>query len=260
MKKYIKGERFGSLVALEETNERYNGAIVWRCLCDCGNEVFVESRKLSSGKVRSCGCSEIKYPRNIAGIKFGMLTAIEPTEERIHGGYVVWRCICDCGNEVMVSRNSLVQGMKRNCGCNRSMTDYREYIGRKFGLLTVIDIIRHSKGYILFRCRCDCGRELEVKKADVLLGRVENCGCVGFKPVNEIEAKKLEYPIQGRIPKNNKSGCKGVTYNSKKNKWVARLMYKGTNYYLGEYSDLTDAINARTRKYREVKYPAILDG
>ena len=55
---------------------------------------------------------------DIAGQKFGRLTAIRPTEERKHGS-VVWecKCNCECGNTKFVPRGSLISGCTRSCGC-----------------------------------------------------------------------------------------------------------------------------------------------
>lgn len=47
------------------------------------------------------------------------------------------------------------------------------------------------------------------------------------------------------IPKNNKSGCKGVFYNSRYNKWESRIHVNGKSIYLGRYDVLENAINAR---------------
>ena len=52
-------ERFGRLLVLTQTNERTSSRhVVWKCLCDCGNECFVSSNSLVTRKTRSCGCLE----------------------------------------------------------------------------------------------------------------------------------------------------------------------------------------------------------
>ena len=56
--------------------------------------------------------------RDLTGQRFGMLTAIEPTGKRKHKT-VVWRCVCDCGNEIEVPSWSLVDGQRTSCGCKR---------------------------------------------------------------------------------------------------------------------------------------------
>lgn len=53
----LTGQRLGRLVALEPTEKRNGkGSVVWRCLCDCGNECFINSPDLRKGHTRSCGC------------------------------------------------------------------------------------------------------------------------------------------------------------------------------------------------------------
>ncbi len=52
----LTGERFGKLVAIEATEQRKHGKVVWLCRCDCGNTCMVMSTRLVSGHTKSCGC------------------------------------------------------------------------------------------------------------------------------------------------------------------------------------------------------------
>ena len=52
----ISGQRFGRLVALRPTKQRRCGAVVWECVCDCGNTAYTTSNDMCRGKTRSCGC------------------------------------------------------------------------------------------------------------------------------------------------------------------------------------------------------------
>ena len=54
--KNLAGQRFGRLVAIEPTEERYRTAVIWKCQCDCGNTVSIPVSCLTSGDVSSCGC------------------------------------------------------------------------------------------------------------------------------------------------------------------------------------------------------------
>ena len=58
--KKLYGQRYGHLIAVEPIGYTGSKRIVWRCLCDCGNETFVASDKLISGHTKSCGCSKSK--------------------------------------------------------------------------------------------------------------------------------------------------------------------------------------------------------
>lgn len=58
----------------------------------------------------------IKNVKNIAGQTFGRLTVINFVDcDRFNNAR--WLCRCECGNEKIVSRNCLISGKTRSCGC-----------------------------------------------------------------------------------------------------------------------------------------------
>lgn len=114
----LTGQRFGKLTAIEPTKLRSGTGIVWRCVCDCGKEAWVRASSLLNGGAKSCGCGQGRQIRDLTGQRFGMLTAIEPTEERRYNS-VVWRCRCDCGKEKLVSGRVLKAGGTKSCGCSK---------------------------------------------------------------------------------------------------------------------------------------------
>ena len=54
---------------------------------------------------------------NIAGQRFGRLTAVELLPERSKTGARLWRCLCDCGNEKVATTSALNSGFVQSCGC-----------------------------------------------------------------------------------------------------------------------------------------------
>lgn len=54
-KKDISNQKFGKLTALEPTEERKFGFIVWKCQCDCGNIHYVTTNALLQNQIQSCG-------------------------------------------------------------------------------------------------------------------------------------------------------------------------------------------------------------
>ncbi len=117
-KRDLTNQRFGRLIALEPTPERQNHSVVWKCLCDCGNTVFVSVSKLTSGNTQSCGCLQKDSTRkNLTGQRFGKLIALNPTSLRDTSGSVIWRCACDCGNTAFASVITLCGGNVKSCGC-----------------------------------------------------------------------------------------------------------------------------------------------
>ena len=41
-----------------------------------------------------------------AGCRVGMLTVAEPTDRR-RNGYIIWKCRCDCGGEILLDTRRL---------------------------------------------------------------------------------------------------------------------------------------------------------
>lgn len=56
--------------------------------------------------------------KDLSGMKFGELTVIQEFPER-KNGHIQWKCICDCGNEVVVKGIHLTSGHTLTCGCSR---------------------------------------------------------------------------------------------------------------------------------------------
>ena len=66
------------------------------------------------------GLSEIRFNRgkgkDISGMEFGFITAIEPTEKR-HRKDVVWLCRCRCGTMLEMPATRLILNNTLSCGC-----------------------------------------------------------------------------------------------------------------------------------------------
>lgn len=52
----ITGQTFGRLTIMEMTDKRAQGSVVYKCKCECGNEVEKAYNRIIHDKVRSCGC------------------------------------------------------------------------------------------------------------------------------------------------------------------------------------------------------------
>ena len=55
--------------------------------------------------------------KDIAGIRFGKLIVVEPTNRRGPNGAVYWMCKCDCGKDHIASTANLRNGSTKSCGC-----------------------------------------------------------------------------------------------------------------------------------------------
>lgn len=59
--KNITGERFSKLVAIERIGVNIYRKSIWKCVCDCGNEVNISLGELLTGNTKSCGCIRFKH-------------------------------------------------------------------------------------------------------------------------------------------------------------------------------------------------------
>lgn len=114
----LTGTRFGSLVVVGPTRVVMD-KLKWECICDCGNTTIVWTGHLNAGTVFSCGCAD-KGPKkpNILGNRYGRLVVVEEYRRK-GGGGSLWRCVCDCGKEPVMTTGSLVRGLNVSCGCHK---------------------------------------------------------------------------------------------------------------------------------------------
>lgn len=70
-KRDLAGQKFGRLLALESTNKRVRGCIVWKFKCDCGGEIDLPSHSVTTGNTKSCGCLQPETVTN-QNLKHGM--------------------------------------------------------------------------------------------------------------------------------------------------------------------------------------------
>ena len=102
-----------------------------------------------------------------------------------------WLCKCDCGNEVTVSRNVLVTGDKKSCGClhkemlkKNARNKVIDLTGKRINKLFVMGLEKieckktkngENQNIYYWRCRCDCGQEVVVNGNRLREGKVKDC-------------------------------------------------------------------------------------
>lgn len=253
--KDLAGLHLGRLTVLEPTEERIRGAVVWKCRCDCGNVITVESRRLKPGAIYSCGCGQpVDQPgKDLTGMRFGKLTVLGRSENKARDGNLLWRCRCDCGNVTETTRRRLLTGSVRSCGCGKR-PPLKDLADRRFGMLTVVSYVGKDKGFHIWRCRCGCGKMTDVRQSNLLNGTTASCGCRRSpqKNLHYADGTCLELLKPDIMYKTNTSGVRGVYYSSKRKKWIAQIMFKKKCYYLGGYDRLEDAAEARAEAEEKV--------
>ena len=184
------GFRVGKLTVAGPTAERKNGYTVWTCVCDCGASIALDTRTLQRGTVRDCGCETRVKPgqKDLTGQRFGRLVCLEPSRERDKQGGTQWLCRCDCGKACLASTHQLSGGYKKSCGC-LSHPPLKDYVGQRFGHLTVLEYAGKRDGMHRWRCLCDCGRETVVGQTLLQSGKTKSCGCNGDPPLEDLTGR-----------------------------------------------------------------------
>mgnify|MGYP004668520703 CR=1 FL=1 len=59
------------------------------------------------------------------------------------------------------------------------------------------------------------------------------------------------------LPKNNRSGCKGVCWDAHRKRWAAYISVHGKRIHLGRYNQIEDAVKARRQGEDEYFLPLI---
>ena len=110
--------------------------------------------------------------KDLTGKTFNYLTALfRVSPESRKGRKTFWACKCKCGEYTVVSSSHLQEGHTKSCGC----LDHPNLIGKYFSYLTVVG--RQSKNGVIWICKCKCGKKVEVRTRDLLLGHTKSCGC-----------------------------------------------------------------------------------
>lgn len=215
------GEVFGELTVMEMLYNYKNGKTYCRCLCSCGNEHITYVGNLTSGHTKSCGCQTYNLcwngrRTNLCGLVFGRLTVIEMLygykNNRTH-----CRCLCSCGGETIVDMQNLLAHRTSSCGCLEEESryqreHYKDIIGEKFGMLTVIEKTdnKASNGGVIWKCKCDCGNVTCASSAVLTSYKKTSCGCSKYSNRENYIADILsEYKIN-YIPQARFSDCRNV--------------------------------------------------
>ena len=215
----LVGQRFGKLVVTRLSKQcTKKGKPLWECKCDCGNEVLVSTGILNSGKKKSCGCLQRKFPsklgksnyKDITGKRFGRLVALRVTDKRYRSGSVIWECICDCGKKVEMPSEVLLSkgGFQKSCGC------------------------------LVHEMNVERGKSFDLAKH---FGQIENTS------VSLIKSKKAR--------KDSGTGHRGVSFNKRCHKYYSYIGFQKKIHHLGYFNTLEEAIAARKKAEEEIFEP-----
>ena len=241
----LTNQRFGKLTVLkmiyDKDRQKYSHC---ECVCDCGKIVIKSSYQLRHARQEpSCGCNNHEYmikrfSKDIDGKKFNRLTVLETFWNENPRPKV--KCLCDCGNIILLNRNDVMSGHTKSCGCLQRETmrnirnvDNSNYVS-DFNIKILFPYKRNNKGQLIWECECGyCGNHFYELPARIKNNHVRSCGCLISSSMekyisNFLKSKNILFETQYTF-----DDCK----NEKRNKlrFDFAILKNGKVYYLIEY-------------------------
>lgn len=240
------GERFDRLVVLRKGEDYIDlksgkrKSRYW-CQCDCKSpEKLIRGADLTSGRVRSCGCLHREISSETAKTKI--------SHGKKYNKY-------DLSGEYGVGYTSNGEEFYFDLEDYDKIKDICWYI--------------NNKGYVVGHV---CGSNKKQVRMHQIVFPTEN-GYIADHIIsyrkndnrksNLRKATQQQNCMNRKISRNNTSGYPGVSFNKRRNKWVAYICIDNKLYYLGGFKYKKDAIAARKKaekeKFGEFRYKGGID-
>ena len=164
-------------------------------------------------------------------------------------------CECSCGKVFTTRYDSVKNRKTKSCG---HLTQYKakDIKGQRSGKLkAIMPVGKTESGENIWLCECECGSTSLIEAGRFY--KTKSCGCVheeilnaGRKSANSkhciegTSVTRAKEAIEGKLLSSNSSGHRGVHWDKERQKWVARIVFKGKTHFIGRYDNFIEACNA----------------
>lgn len=124
----------------------------------------------------------------LTGQQFGQLRVLRQLD-----GKKQWVCCCSCGTEVVVKESKLLNGSAKSCGCLKKQLRGTDITGQRSGkLVALCPTAQKRRGATLWKCRCDCGKEVLTEAYKIRNQKILSCGCTRTeKKIKDITGQRF---------------------------------------------------------------------
>ena len=181
------------------------------CECTCGNKKVLDIYRLQDSK--TCGeCYNGQPYSSFIGEKHGNLLCVSIVKEKL-STKLKCKCIL-CGEEIEIVASAFLTGAYLSCGKCYNGIQYKDYIGKVYGNLKVINV----KGNIAV-CECTCGNKKEIGLS--ALQHSKTCG----KCYNGIQYKDYVGKVYGNLVIKNIISSKELEDYHQKRRGIIAICY-----------------------------------
>ena len=188
---------------------------------------------------------------DMTGQVIGKWTVIERSNKKTNNNNVYWTCQCECGTIQEICGTDLRRGTTLQCKhcagkvAVKNLPTTRHYkqnndeIGKTYGQLTVLEKIKQTPGGSIWRCRCVCGNEVNVRINNLHSGKTQSCGCMksrGENIINKILQEnniiyKREYSFEDLLGVNQGKLRFDFAIFNKDNQLIKLIEFQGKQHF-----------------------------
>lgn len=124
--------------------------------------------------------------KDLTGTRREKLVVVKQLEDRFIGSdgksQIQWLCLCDCGNERIVTTRQFNHNKPTSCGCWKKPREAQNLTGEKYGKLTVLKVseeryLAGKRMQIQWECQCECGNSILITTSSWNSRAYYSCGC-----------------------------------------------------------------------------------
>ena len=153
-------KKSGKLTAVSPTEKRRGNKVMWDCACDCGLHRLVPSTKFTRQLITGClDCDPLGRPRTRLGLSAtGEYSAWQTAR---HGWPDFQEFLRALGLRPDGYKIGRLDPKKPHGPGNTAWVPVHPHVGRRYGHVEVLSVIRTADGKLRYRCKYDCGRVVD---------------------------------------------------------------------------------------------------
>ena len=191
---------------------------------------------------------------DMTGQHIGKWTVLSKSDKKAAHHNIYWLCQCECGTLQEICGTDLRRGKTLQCkhcagliakqnllSTNniKHTKQNNDEIGKVYGQLTVLEKVEQTLGGSIWKCKCSCGNEVNVRINNLHSGKTQSCGCIksrGENIINNILQEnniiyKREYTFDDLLGVNQGKLRFDFAIFNKENQLIKLIEFQGRQHF-----------------------------